>query len=281
MKRILFAGAALAAMTYGAMAADVSYNPITAPPAMQMVAGDIALYTGFSGIDFGSGDNYNGSVLGGYARGNVFLTPNLTLQLDLNAENNFEGDGDNSYSIVNGAAHLSHRTPGMLLGGFVSLGYNGWVGERFATLGLDAQTYVGPFQVYGQLGYTTGMGFSGRAFYGHAVARYFVTQNIMLSGNLGLASLWSSGGGDSATAIRWGLDAEIKGQNSPFGAFLSYQGANTSLPYSGPNITEATFLIGGKLHFNNRSLQSAAQAGATLFDYNPATGVNHLRWLGY
>lgn len=272
MKRILLAGAALGALTFGAQAADVGtsrYNPITAAPAWQ-ASGDIAIGGGVFTNKWSDSDSKSAFLWTGLARANVFVTPNISVQLDINGDSALSSDDkDASFNV---AAHVSYRTPGMLIGGMISHGAWQWWWDQQTTVALEGQTYIGPLQLYGQLGWT-GLhdGDGDDTVYAHIEARYFWTPNVMLAGNIGFASV-----GDWADVTRWGLDLEGKMSKSPLGAFLKYQGAHAS--YSGSDQTQHSFLAGIKIHFNNNTLQSAAQAGATLVDYNVFTGVNRVRF---
>jgi hypothetical protein len=272
MKRILLAGAALGALTFTAQAADLGYNPITAKPAMQAVSGDLGLYFGFWHDSYTSGGpsgSDSGSFFGGDARVNVWLSPGLSAQFDLSGSS-FEQDSD-AYTSMNIAGHLSWRQPTSLLGVMVSTGSNNY--ERAASIALEGQTYAGPFLLYGQGGFSTGInGDDASAWYIHGEARYFFNPNLMLSGNLGFASLDFDNGDDNDTLIRWGLDLETKFNASPFGAFASYKGSHYS--YDNGHDTSHAFSVGLRIHLNNNTLQSASQAGATLKDFNPLTGVN-------
>jgi hypothetical protein len=275
MKTILLAGAAVGALTFGAHAADVAaYNPITAPPASQQVSGDLALYGGFfsTNSDDSKSSTDSGSLIGGLARVNVWLAPGISSQFDLLGEH-YNYSGGYGPTVVDIAGHLSWRDPGKLLGVFGSIGSA--FDARTGTIGVEGQTYMGPLLLYGQAGYTTTLnsGDDIGGWYIHGEARYFINPNLLFSGNIGFASLDEDFADDNLTLIRWGLELETK-FNGPFGAFVTYKGAHGSVDDF--SATTHAFLVGLKIHLNNATLQSRDQAGATLKDFNPLTGVNNI-----
>ncbi len=283
MKTLLLAGAALTALTVAAQATDLSYSPT---PAMNWVSGDLALYGGLLGISSNvTKENTSGSLFGGLARANFWMDHTWSTQFDLGAENNWETTLKNNYSVVNLAGHLSYRNePGHLIGAFGSVGYTGF-GDRLATIGAESQTYVGPFLFYGQVGYTTSFQDNGtglNALYVHGEGRYFFNPNLMLAANLGYMHGNETGSEtEPHDVIRWGADLEWKHDSSPFGAFVSYQGYYDNEPGGGDHVTGNAVLAGLKIHFNNETLKSQSDTGATLKDFNPYTGTNQVRFFDW
>lgn len=267
MKTILMAGAALVALTVGAQAAD-AYRPGPAAAVLgPQIVGDFSAYGGFGTW----GDDKSATYFGGLARASIYLSPNVTAQFDLNAENGFNSGDDKSYSIVNLAAHLDYRTPGYILGLMVSYGYNGWWSDRFATIAAEGLTNLGPLQLYGQIGWTGNTTSSGHAFYGHVEGRYFFGPNLMAAVDVGVAGMEDCC--SSGTTVRWGATLRGRLNNSPVGGFIQYQGSHAALG----DDTDHTFLIGATLNFNTMTLQQSTQALPGV-DLNPFTGVNHVRF---
>lgn len=286
MKKLLLAGAALGALTIGAQAADLYRAPAQAKVVEpSRISGDLSFYGGWFQFSDSSDYSFNGSVIGGLGRANIWIAPNMSVQFDLSGENVVSTFDDDNYSVINLAGHWSLRNPGYLLGAFVSIGaQDNWWNARFGTIGIEGQTYVGPLQLYVQVGYTGTLQNADNmsnvnALYGHVEARYFINPNLMLAANVGIAHERDIDGSETYNPVRWGADLETKFGSSVFGGFLSYQGSHES--YSGYSFTNHAVLAGLKIHFNNATLQSAAQAGATLKDMNPLTGVNHLRLNNY
>lgn len=287
MKRILLTGAAIGALVVGAQAADLSgpigYVPAPEAEAVHRISGDLAFYAGFGSWSGGDEDDksFNSFPLGGQARANVWIRPNISAQFDFSGENGWTSDDEDNeckscnYSVLNGAVHLSHRNMDYLMGAFASVGYNGWWGERFGTLGVEGQTNLGPVRVYGQGGYTTDLTDGGQtsAWYIHGEGRYFVNPNLAIAANVGFADTEEYG--TDINVLRWGADIEGKLNDSPFGAFLSYQGSREDEEGHDEAFVQHTVLGGIKLHFNNDDLESA---DARLSDFNPFTGVNHVRF---
>lgn len=281
MKKILLAGTALAALTAGgAQAADI-LRPAPAPVvvAQPAIVGDLSLYGGWFHYSNNSPESFSGSIIGGVGRASMWLAPGLSVQFDLNAENVFaHTDGVSSnYSVVNLAGHLSWRNPAHLLGLFVSYGYNGFWGDRFASVGAEGMLFLGNIHLYAQGGGSFDTTSSpNNSWYIHGEGRYFFNPNLMFAANVGYV-----GQNEFSThinIIRWGLDLEWKHATTPFGAFLSYRGTHEREPSESETQNTHAILAGIKLHFNNSSLQWASQNGATLRDFNPETGVNHVLW---
>jgi hypothetical protein len=282
MKTILLTCCALGALTIGAQAADLGarYNPVTAAPAAQQISGDVTIYGGWMRSDY-NGDDFSSGIIGGAGRANVWLNPGMSVQFDLSAEGVNEDSGYYVYGVVNAAAHVSWRNPGYLLGLYGSVGQNSDWEETFATVGVEGQTYLGPITLYGQAGYTFGV--SGdwnddpHGGFVHLEGRYFFNPDLMLSANVGYGhGEYNDGTAYDFDLWRWGAKLEAKLPNSPFGGYLEYQGQRADYN-SDDRETSHAFLVGLKLHFNNQSLQSASQAGATLQDNNFFTGANFFR----
>lgn len=287
IKTLLLAGAAVGAMAFAAEAAD--YKPIAAPVTTSPVSMDIALYTGFFSNRWHSDDDKignfseNGWIIGGLARANLWLAPGMSVQLDVFGENlNFN---DFTSTVFDIAGHLSMRGPGYLLGAFGSLGAAG--GSGAGTLGLEAQSYFGPFLLYAQAGYATAFNRGDiSAWFVHGEGRYFVTNNFVVSANVGLAKLDFTGCCPTpldSTAIRWGVEAETR-LSKAFGAFAAYRGARASgtdeQDYDWSSTSHA-LLVGIKLYSNTTDLLQQAQKAETLRNFSPLTGVNSLNGLNW
>lgn len=292
---LLTTTATLMGVVGSAYAADLSMPsaPATAmyspKPAANWVSGDLSFYGGLMGLSTNvAGDNTSGSLFGGVGRANLWIDPTWSAQFDLGAESDWESKYTDNYSAFDLAGHLSYRKePGHLIGAFGSVGYYGGFGTRLATIGAEGQTYVGPFLLYGQVGYSTDFqkptyGDGMNALYVHGEARYFVNPNLMLAANLGYARANETGGETEAhDLIRWGADLEWKHDTSPFGAFLSYQGYYDNEPSGGDHVTGNTVLAGIKIHFDHQTLKAESDSGATLKDFNPYTGVNQVRFFDW
>eukprot|EP01037_Dinobryon_pediforme_P022575 gene22575-23777_t len=293
MTRFLFATTALVGLITAAGAADLG-APKIAAVGLPAMSGDIVAYAGFSRLidDSDSTESFSPSVIGGAGRVNIWLAPQWSTQLDLNAERTSgKADGSNvSDTSVNLAGHASWRSNGFLLGALASIGSDNddkssghnWNG-RFATGALEGQATFGNFQLYAQGGFTDSLSIDTYSFvtarYIRGEARYFATPNLMLSANLGYVhETYDSSGPLKATT--WGADVEYKFDKSPVSIFASYQGSYTSEEPDEPGETwkTHTVLAGVKYSFGDQTLQSAATSGATLRDYNPITGYSHLRF---
>ena len=296
--KTLIAAAALAGLTGAACAAGADMHGSLATgiysqtPGANPISGDLALYGGWVGLTTSApGGDTKGNLFGGVGRMNIWIDPTMSAQIDLGAENTAESRYDNNYDVANFAGHLSYRsTPGHLVGVFGSLGYLGgpW-GDRLGTVGFEGQISAGPVLLYGQAGYSDSFyakdpygGSTGlNALYVHGEARYFIKPNLMVSANLGYARANETGDESVGHDVwRWGADLEWKHGTSPFGAFISYQGAYQHEVSDTP-VTGATVLAGLKIHFGGQTLQAESDSGATLKDFNPFTGSNQVRFFDW
>jgi hypothetical protein len=276
MTRLVIAGAVLAVLASGAAhAGDSSWN--------QRAAG---AFGGDVGFDYGGGpDNWNGTpytnaIYGGAFRANLFVDPKWSVQFDFNAEHYHLTKTD--YANWNLATHISTRSDTHLFGGFASIGYNGDYLNTAVTAGLEGLMFLNNVHLYGQVGWTgtidAGSGWPTDTSYAHGEVRYFLTPNLMLAGNAGIARTTMTG--YSATVYRWGGDVEIRLADTPWSGFLSYQGSSEHW-----NVVEAhevhSFMAGLKMKFGaqDTTLQAASRSGATLRDLNMWTGVNAVRQL--
>ena len=282
MKKILLLGVALGALTVAAQAADVS-RPYVAPTttyAPPKVSGDLSIYGGWFRFSDNSPYAFNGWVIGGLSRANVWLNPTLSAQFDINGDVLYSSYDDTFDGAVNFAAHLSHRSqPGHLLGVMVSTGYNVYWEEQLATIAAEGQVPLGMLQLYGQVGYTNDITYGGGGWYVHGEARHFFNPNLMIAANIGFATLhrvWRSSHGhqvgprhrkEAHQLAAW-LLCELQGK---------YQRrARRKRVRAHPQHRRRH-----QIHFNVDTLQGASQSGATLKDYNPYTGVNHTPYYDY
>jgi hypothetical protein len=112
---------------------------------------------------------------------------------------------------------------------------------------------------------------SPNAWYVHGIARWFPTDNVMLSGDLGYAGFADSGSA-SGNTLRWGGRLEYKLSAAPVSFFLDYQGDRWDQP--GAQSVGQTLQVGLTLLGGNHSLAERYRGAAGLDDRNPLFGVN-------
>lgn len=293
MKRLSLAALTLAAMSSTAFAADLMIDSgvVEAPAAAaSTLSGDFEGYVG--GLSLTDADetySFTGYLLGGAARVNAWLSDEVSAQFDLSGEtlNGGDPDGESSdYSVLEAAAHINWRTSDLLLGVFGSVGamsdsdYAALGDGSFATIGGEAMSTMDQIQLYGQVGYTKGFGDVDdvSALYARGEIRYFVNPNMMLSANIGAARV-DYGKSDQIDAVRWGAKAEYRFDDSPISIYAAYQGNYQTESDEDEEWTVHTALVGIKFNFGSDTLEDAAKSGATLHDYNPITGYEHLRYV--
>ena len=201
MKTFTLAALTLAAMSSTALAADLMIDSgvVEAPAAASTLSGDFEGYVG--GLSLTDADetySFNGYLLGGAGRVNAWLSDEVSAQFDLSGEMLNGGDPEgysSDYSALDAAAHVNWRTSDMLLGVFGSVGAlsdDAPVGSgTFATIGGEAMSTMDNIQLYGQLGYSKGFGDVDdvSALYARGEVRYFVSPNMVISANIGVAQV--------------------------------------------------------------------------------------------
>lgn len=293
MKRLFLTSVFFGSVAFGAQAADLGVGSYSSDkdaygaPEKSIFSGDLSVYGGYLQIidEYNSDYDSKGYVVGGLARTNIWIGENVSTQIDVNGEylDADYDDGSDYYFMGNLAGHISRRGENFLLGAFGSVGVQSadWWDAGFATVGVEGQTNVGSLQFYTQAGVTWSFADDDEdivAAYVHGEARYFANPNLMFAANVGAFNETYDAGDDGVLGVRWGADIETKFNDSPLGAFVSYQGSYETEEDEDEDWYVHTVLAGLKLHFNGDTLEGAARNGATLKDMNPLTGVNHSRF---
>ena len=277
------AGAAPHKSVTTSMAADYPVKAAVAQSAAPpQASGYIEAYTGgawskdsvsnpFDSIEL----KYNGWVLGGAGRGNLWLAPNFSAQLDAQAEGTqYDVPGNLFTSGVSGrfstlsylvAGHANWRDPrtGLfgIFGGVGDAAGNGATrplgnaGIRHGLIGLEGQLYFNALTLYGQAGYDSTFGDIGsfalfdsvHAWFLRGTGRYFFTPNFMVEGT----AQYARGTTDFNIGIftgafpssnfdlwQWRVKAEWKPGMLPLSFFATYEGANNR--YGSPFMSSPT-----------------------------------------
>jgi hypothetical protein len=301
--RYSFAGAAvLTVLATAAVAADM--QPVLKAPAAaldQQATGYVEIYSGFAStrVDvtacaLGEGcespsNRVNGWALGGAGRANYWISRDVSVQIDAQAEgtsynvSEIGGHFSNHDYLVGG--HWSWRRPEQYLFGlFAAAGDAGGsnTSQRHGVIGAEAQWYLNQFTFYAQGGYDTTLGTIGNggdsvnAWFIRGTGRYFINPNFLIEGTVMYAngnidfneSGFSNVGFNTWT---WGAKGEWRLPSAPFSVFAKYQGSETRFDttFSESNsvdikIRDHRVLLGLKLHMGDRTLQQTDRAGATL-----------------
>src|SRR5438874_1698605 len=203
--RKTFAGVfAFFALASVGQAADM--QPVLKAPAAQpdqQATGYVEVYTGWASTkatDFGDSERFNGWALGGAGRGNYWVSRDVSVQVDAQAEGtsyDFPGSGGHfsSHSYLVGG-HWSWRNPQQYLFGlFGGVGDAGGAGaftdsQRHGVIGAEAQWYWQQFTLYAQGGYDTTLGNAGfgvdtiNAWFIRGTGRYFINPNFLIEGTV-------------------------------------------------------------------------------------------------
>jgi hypothetical protein len=286
---------ALFALTSAGQAADMQ-PVLKAPGAVeQQATGYVEVYTGWARTkveDKYDSESFNGWALGGAGRGNYWVSRDVSVQVDAQAEgtsNDIPGFGHvSSHSYLVGG-HWSWRNPQQYL-----FGLFGGVGDAGSTLGVasssqrhgligaEAQWYWHQFTLYAQGGYDSTLGSidgidSANAWFIRGTGRYFVNPNFLIEGTV----MYANGNidfsfGDPSIGFEtwtWGVKGEWRFATAPFSVFAKYQGSETTydntLGLRDLKVTDNRVLLGLKLHMGDRTLQQTDRAGATLDIVSP------------
>jgi hypothetical protein len=266
---------------------------LKAPGAVdQQATGYVEVYTGWAKttIDFfneGS-ERFNGWALGGAGRGNYWISRDMSVQVDAQAEgtsyDNPGSSGNFSTHSYLAGGHLSWRNPQQsLFGVFGGIGdAGGVISQRYGVIGGEAQWYWHQFTLYGQVGYDTTLsnnGFSDTsAWFVRGTGRYFINPNFLLEGTVMYANgdLDRNFGLSSVGFETWTWQAKVEWRlaTAPFSVFAKYQGSETSYDNAAnfsrdAKVTDNRVLLGLKLHMGDRTLQQTDRAGATLDIISP------------
>ncbi|HEY7089587.1 MAG TPA: hypothetical protein VH518_15930, partial [Tepidisphaeraceae bacterium] len=281
-----FAGAvASVALMSAAHAADLQ-PVLKAPPTVeQQATGYVEIYSGWAstraaatvcGLEGCSTDSFrdNGWALGGAGRANYWVTREVSVQVDAQAEGTSYGfsGGSGHFSthsyLVGG--HWSWRNPQQYLFGlFAAAGDAGGGGftssQRHGLIGAEAQWYSSQFTLYAQGGYDTTLGTPGsfdintiNAWFLRGTGRYYVSPNFLIEGTV----MYANGNIDfdfdtPSTGFQtwtWGAKAEWRLPTAPFSVFAKYQGSQTkydsseAFGFASAKVTDNRVLLGLKLH---------------------------------
>jgi hypothetical protein len=298
--KVSFAGAAVCvALTSLAQAADM--QPVLKAPAAvdQQATGYVEVYTGWARTraeDFGESARFNGWALGGAGRGNYWVSRDVSVQVDAQAEGTSYDSSRNSgnfstHSYLVGG-HWSWRNPQQYLFGlFGGVGDAGGSGiftdssQRHGLIGGEAQWYWQQFTLYAQVGYDTTLKSSDgvdsfNAWFLRGTGRYFINPNFLIEGTVTYANgnIDFACCGDPSIGFQtwtWGVKGEWRFATAPFSVFAKYQGSETKYDNSdnqdlfGAKVTDHRVLLGLKLHMGDRTLQQTDRAGATLDIVSP------------
>jgi hypothetical protein len=297
MLRKTCAGAvAFFALASVGQAADI--QPVLKAPAAvdQQATGYVEVYSGWASTratEDGDSTRFNGWALGGAGRGNYWVSRDVSVQVDAQAEGtsyDFPGGGHvSSHSYLVGG-HWSWRNPQQYLFGlFGGIGDAGGAGvfessQRHGVIGAEAQWYWNQFTLYAQGGYDSTLGTvnggvdSINAWFIRGTGRYFINPNFLIEGTVTYANgnIDFSCCGNSSAGFQtwtWGVKGEWRFATAPFSVFAKYQGSETKYDntweFFDAKVTDHRVLFGLKLHMGDRTLQQTDRAGATLDIVSP------------
>ena len=273
-------------------------QPVLKAPAAvdQQATGYVEVHSGWARTrSENDGDlfRFNGWALGGSGRGNYWVSRDMSVQVDAQAEGtsyDFPGRGHFSTHSHLVGGHWNWRNPQQYLFGlFGGVGDAGGFGrftgsQRHGLIGAEAQWYWQQFTLYGQVGYDTTLGNVGfldtvNAWFIRGTGRYFINPNFLIEGTV----TYANGSADFNSGFpsfgfqtwTWGVRGEWRFATAPFSVFAKYQGSDTKYDNSvnfelfGAKVTDQRVLLGLKLHMGDRTLQQTDRAGATLDIVSP------------
>ena len=297
LKQTLAGAVAAFALTSLAQAADM--QPVLKAPAVvdQQATGYVEVYSGWArteATEDRDSTRFNGWALGGAGRGNYWVNPGMSVQVDAQAEGTSYDSSRNSgnfstHSYLVGG-HWSWRNPQQYLFGlFGGVGDAGAPqfseSQRHGLIGGEAQWYWQQFTLYAQVGYDTTLNTSDgidsiNAWFIRGTGRYFINPNFLIEGTV----TYANGNVDFQSCCgpsvdfqtwTWGVKGEWRFATAPFSVFAKYQGSETkydnpaNFDLFGAKVTDHRVLLGLKLHMGDRTLQQTDRAGATLDIISP------------
>jgi opacity protein-like surface antigen len=300
-----FAGAvASVALMSAAHAADM--QPVLKAPAAveQQATGYVEVYSGWAStresfscvventLCQNGSQRFSGWALGGAGRGNYWVSRDMSLQVDAQAEGtSYDIPGGGRFSthsyLVGG--HWNWRSPQQyLFGVFAAAGDAGGAGftgksERHGLIGAEAQWYWSQFTLYAQGGYDTTLGTPDpvtdgiNAWFIRGTGRYFVNPNFLIEGTVmyanGSIDLNSGNPSEGFHTWSWQTKAEWRFPTAPFSVYAKYQGSETKFDtffnLASAKATDHRVLLGLKLQMGDRTLQQTDRTGATLDIMSP------------
>jgi Outer membrane protein beta-barrel domain len=295
---------ALVSLTPTAGAADL--QPVLKAPAAavdQQATGYVEIYSGWGSTKstacFSECEvlKANGWAFGGAARGNYWITHDVSVQVDAQAEgtsyhsSDISGHFSTHSDLVGG--HWSWRNPQQYLFGlFAAAGDVGGnfgfaPAQRHGLIGAEAQWYWSQFTFYAQGGYNTTLGTVGNnldsvnAWFIRGTGRYFINPNVLIEGTVmyadGSLDVSQSGPSVGFNTWTWDVKGEWRLPTAPFSVFVKYQGSETrhdthvfgNGDTSRVKVTDNRVVLGLKLHMGDRSLWGTDRGGATLDIIDP------------
>ncbi|MPZ36749.1 MAG: hypothetical protein GEU95_01585 [Rhizobiales bacterium] len=293
--RLLTSTAAFAVAATIANAADMPMKaPPFAPPVVHQASGYIEVYGGWGSTRFSDNigffnERFRGWALGGAGRGNYWLSPNISMQLDAQAEGtsykvDFGGGGftanQSSHSYLIGGHFNWRDSQRGLLGVFAAAGDQqglfDFESRRHVIVGGEGQIYWNQFTLYVQGGYDTSVGtyfFEPQAWFVRGTGRYFFTPNTMLEGTVLYADgeidfFFNPGDPQNFKIWLWEAKLEHRFAATPFALYIKYQGSEAkfdeSLAFDQSKVTDHRVLAGLRLFMGQNTLLSNDRQGATL-----------------
>jgi hypothetical protein len=312
--RLLAGAAAFAVAVTTANAADMPVKaPAPVPVAQQLVSGYLEVYGGWAStkfrhtlcnpgpVCFQDNWDFNGWVLGGAGRANVWLGSVMSMQLDAQAEGTqykndhpfFRPQISNHSYLIGGHANFRNAQTG-LIGVFAGAGdAGGGFNEavRHVVVGGEGQLYWNQLTLYVQGGYDFVVGtpasnhLDSHAWFIRGTGRYFFLPNTMLEGTVLYADgevkydglfVPASGRTNPFTTWLWEVKLEHRFTIAPVAAFVKYRGSRTEfdpitfgVQSDELKVTDQRVLLGLKVLMGTDTLQGNDRRGATLDIIDP------------
>jgi hypothetical protein len=281
MKKIaatLGSGVLLALAAQPAAAADMDYQI-----QQIVVSGMVETWTGYSvygDVDNDIDDPSDHASGGQSVRLSLPLGPNLSIQMDLDSEQNSKflysgGDRQNFEHSFQGGGHLSYRDPSSFLIGVFGGAGGGQADTESNDLyfvGGEAQLYLDNLTFYVQGGYLDSAEnddddrFEDAVFV-RGVGRWFITEDSRLQAEVSYADGNVDGGGDNQDIVEWGvrydtmLGLPIVGDTN---VFAGYRGGRFENNTENNHVTDHTLMVGFRTAFGGNTMQEFDRVGATL-----------------
>jgi hypothetical protein len=241
-------------------------------------------------------EQFDGSVLGGAGRGNYWFLPNMSVQVDAQAEGTSyrrtQGPFTSHFStlsyLIGGHANWRNSQMGLIgiFGGGGDAGGGFSSATRHWVIGGEAQLYWNQLTLYVQGGHNSTINELSsfgpdriHAGFVRGTGRYFLTPGVMVegtvlysAGEIDWAPLTTFSNQDFKTRL-WQAKIEAQLGAYPFSVFAKYQESRTTydtLNFFGngntvdEKVNDRRFLVGLRLYMGENTLLSNDRRGATL-----------------
>jgi hypothetical protein len=223
---------------------------VAAPGAAHAASGYVGATWASVDVDgLGSADAYGAEGAVAFDAGN-----GLGFELD-----GAYSDGDNTDSTTGVTGHVFTRNDNYLFGGFVGVADSN--SSTTWDAGLEANKYYTNWTLAGSLAYADNNDADVSGWGVNAQARYFVSDNFRLQGNVGWTSV-DAGAGNDDSAVTLGAGGEYQFSSIPISLGAGYQ----HIEFDDANVNADAWTVALRYNFGGTTLHDRDRHGASQAD---------------